>query len=184
MKTFILVLIIFLSVLSNTATAGDGMEFRFFGINPADFKDRNPIKVVIGGFASHIVHEMGHVVIGNMLDMDTEYDFADRVVYSNDYDNSTNSEKTLFHAGGFIATTIVGTVITSIPATRHSDYTLGFNGFSAIHDTMYGLTGGLNDEQYSDVHNLDNLGQDGTAIALTSGVYAGILTYISANKVK
>lgn len=182
MKRIISISLIIFALLATNASAGSGVEFKFFGINPADFKDRSPLKVIVGGLASHVVHELGHIAIGNLLDMDVAYDPKDRVYYAEDYDNATNDEKALLHAGGFIATTVVGTMITAMPATRHSDYTLGFNGFSTIHDTLYGITGGIIDKNDSDVHNLNELGQSGTALALTSGVYAGILTYISANK--
>lgn len=184
MKRIILVSFIILALFTTNATAGSEFEFKFFGINPADFKGRNAVKVVLGGVASHIVHEFGHYAIGKALNMDVEYKPFDKSVHVNHHQQHSDDDLSLFYAGGFIATTVVGTVITALPSTRHSDYTLGFVGFSTIHDTVYGLTGGTGGADNSDVYNLDDVGKDGTAIALTSGVYAGILTYISANKIK
>jgi hypothetical protein len=166
------------------ANAGglDNWEFNIMGIDPKDFKDRNVFKVIGGGILSFVVHEGGHMLMGEIFNMDPS--FKGNCVYV-DYKDSSRSEKGLFHAGGFIATTLIGTAIVLHPETRHLDYTLGFTGWSMIHDTIiYGATGGTRDKDISDVENLNKLDYPGNAIGISSGLYSGLLMYKSLNKHK
>lgn len=160
----------------------DAWEFRFFGINTADFKDRNPVVVVVGGLSSFVVHELGHMAAAELTGMDAS--FRDGAVYTDNYYNKSDDQKALFHAGGFIATGLVGTVLTVIPTTRHSDFNVGFTGWTSIHDIGYAITDGTREDDISDTQNLDDYGYNGQAIAAFTGLYSGVLTYYNLDKDK
>ena len=164
---------------------GHGFDIHFFGINSADFKDRKVLPVVVGGLASYAAHEVGHFAIGRAVGMDTKFEWNDGpAVWADEYDNKSKTDKVLFHAGGYISQFLIGTALTAIPYTRHSDFAVGFTGFTFVENTMYGITGGIMEDDYSDVHNLNDLGYPGNGIAIGAGLYSGVLTYINLNKVK
>ena len=184
MKRIILILIMIILIMPPVAHAKDsGWEFRFFGINYKDFENRDWKPMIVGAVASLAAHELGHIVTGRLVGMDTTFKFNDMMAWADDYDNKSNDQKALYHAGGFISQVVIGSVLTAIPTTRHSDFTVGFNGFSSITGFSYAVTGGTRKDS-SDVANLDNDGYNGTATALTSGFITGGLTYINLNKVK
>lgn len=182
-KLRIIILVSLLLLIVPTAHADD-WEFQFFGINAKDFKGRSFSKIVVGCITSFVVHEAGHMVIGRMVGMDTK--FEDGVAQAYDYDDKTDYEKSLFHGGGFLAQAAVGTALTAIPYTRHSDFSLGFNGFTTVNNIGYGVTGGTgkSDEENSDVENLDYYGHNGKMIVIGSGLLSGVYTYINLNKDK
>jgi hypothetical protein len=186
--TILIIVVVLLTVWGSLshAHAGelDAWEFRFFGINAKDFKDRNPVVVVVGGLASFAVHEAGHYVAAELTGMDASFDWGERAVWADNYSDKSNDQKALFHAGGFLATAIVGTALTAIPVTRYSDFNVGFTGWTAIHDVGYALTDGTREDDISDTQNLDRYGYNGQAIAAFTGLYSGVLSYYNINKVK
>jgi len=170
-----------------TGTQKQGHEYNvhFFGINSEDFKDRKVLPVIVGGLTSYAAHEAGHYAIGRAVGMKTSFEWDNGpAVWADEYDNKSKSDKFLFHVGGYISQFLIGTALTVVPYTRHSDFTVGFTGFTFVENTMYGITGGLMDEEYSDVHNLDDLNYPGRGIAIGAGLYSGVLTYINLNKIK
>jgi len=184
-------LIILFSILMILASASfvkagelDNWDFYFFGINARDFEDREVLPVVVGCVASLAAHELGHIVAGNLMGMDTSFSWSDRVVYANNWDEASDGEQALFAGAGFISQLAIGTTLTLIPSTRHSDFTLGFNSFTMMTGVAYGVTGGLGDDNVSDVHNLSDNGYNGRIVAFITGGYAGTLSYINLNKDK
>lgn len=179
-------ILIFVFGPTNRANAGDfdGWEFHFFGINYKDVQDRNWLAVAGGAVGSLAVHELGHYAVAEICGGGGSFDWNERAVMVDDYYSMSDDQAALFHAAGFLAQSLVGTVFTLIPQTRHSDFMVGFNGFSSFNGIAYGITGGMGDEWKSDVHNLDSYGYNGTAIAIGSGLYTGVLTYISLDKYK
>lgn len=171
---------------ARSAHAGelDAWEFRFFGINYKDFENREFVPIAVGVVSSFVAHELGHVLSARAMGTDSYFSFSDRAAYAGDgYSDLSTDQKALYHGAGFLAQTLVGGILTAIPATRHNDFTLGFNTFSSVTGFFYGVTGGLVEES-SDVQNLDKYGYNGTAIALGSGVVNGVFTYYSLDKVK
>jgi hypothetical protein len=181
----LILLMILLLLLSSCASGkqGHGFDVHFFGINSADFKDRKVLPVIAGGLASYAVHEVGHYAVGQALGMDTHFDWDEGpVVIADDYHGKSDNDRAMFSAGGFALQAFTGTILTAIPATRHSDFVLGFTGFAMVENTLYGITGGLMDDEYSDVHKMEDNDWPGTEIALGAGLYSGVLTYINLNK--
>ena len=150
-------------------------EFSFFGINANDFRGRSFTKTFIGVVGSLITHELGHYAVGLMYGNDVYFSSIDTVTVEGDL---SHGEMQIFYAGGFIAQAVVGGVLTLIPATRKSDFALGFNSFTAASNFLYLREQDSGEYPYSDIANLDN----GTAIGISSGVYHGVLTYINLNK--
>lgn len=156
------------------------------GIDYNDIKGRKALPALVGCATSFVIHEAGHLVAGHLVGMDTSMKW-DRgpVAHADNYFNKSQSQKALFHGGGFLAQALVGTVLTAIPYTRHSDFSLGFTGFTMFNNLGYGITGkSLGREDISDVANLDRCGYDGTAIALAGGILSGVLAYTNLNKHK
>jgi len=174
-----------LSGCTGTQKKGHGYDVHFFGINSADFEDRKVLPVIVGGLTSYATHEVGHYALGRAVGMDTSFKWDNGpAVWADEYDNKSKSDKFLFHAGGYITQFLIGTALTVVPYTRHSDFTVGFTGFTFVENTMYGITGGLMDSEYSDVKNLNHYGYPGNEIAIGAGLYSGVLTYINLNKHK
>ena len=160
-------------------------EFEFFGINTKDFEGRSFSKIAVGCVMSFVVHEAGHLIVGDMVGMTTSMKWDNgSVAWSDDYGDKSDYEKALFHGGGFIAQALVGTVLTAVPYTRHSDFSVGFTGMTMVENIGYGITGGMAGNDVSDVKNLDRYGYNGTMIAIGSGILSGVYTYINLDKDK
>ena len=122
---------------------------------------------------------------GELTGMDSSFKWdSGPVVWVDDYDDKSDSQKAFFHYSGFLSQVIVGTVLTAIPKTRHSDFSMGFTGFTFAENTLYGITGGVMKDENSDVDNLNSLGYPGNEIAIAGGLYSGVLTFINLNKHK
>jgi len=183
MRSIILISILLLTIFP-VAHAKSDWEFYFFGINSKDLKGRKILPVIMGFVSSFIVHEAGHLIAGNMAGMKTSMKWNNGpVAWAVDYDDKSDHKKALFHSGGFLAQTLVGTALTAISYTRHSDFSVGFTGFTANNSIAYGITGGQ-DGSISDVENLNRRGYNGEAIAIGVGFLSEIYTYINLNKYK
>lgn len=185
MKNLLVVFILILAITTSPSIsmADDSFEFKFFGVDVKDFKDRNVLPMVIGAVSSLLVHEAGHMVFGNMVGMDTNFNIDSMVVEAYDYDNKSDDQKLLFHSGGFIAQFLVGGALTAINKTRHSDFNVGFNGFTLVNSAVYTTTGGLSgDDETSDIYNIDRYGANGKVVGGISSLTGGIFTYIALDK--
>ena len=184
----ICIVIIFLMLIANVrhANAGelDAWEIRFFGINYKDFEERRWEQVVIGGVSSVVAHEvLGHMLASEMTGMGhPSFDACDFVVYAGDgYDDASRDQQAWYSASGLIVQSFGSIILTTIPATRHSDFTVGWNAATMVTGTMYGITGGLKEDS-SDVKLMNDRDWPGTEIAFGTGLIGGITTYISLDK--
>jgi hypothetical protein len=191
-KLYIILLILLLCIFSTNVYAGswtDNWDFNICGIDPKDFKDRSLLKITGGALLSVAAHELGHMAVGTMCGIEMNgFGTGGYSIHvdsdSQSYDEASDTQKTLYHAGGFIGQILVGSVLTAIPETRHSDWTLGFNAFNGINSAIYGIGGGRNEET-SDVAHIDETWDDnGTEVALTSSIIGFGLSYINLNKHK
>jgi len=186
MKTKIIIIFIMILVMTCPVVyAESDWTVTFFGINSRDFKDREPLPIIVGAIMSIVVHEGGHIIGGRISGMNTSMKMYDGrpTVWATNYDAQSDNEKALYHGGGFLAQALVGSVITAIPRTRHSDFTVGFNSMTMFENITYPL-GNTSAREGNDCKNLDRYGYNGDAIAIAGGTYAGVLTYISLNKDK
>lgn len=171
-------IIIFIVVYVSSAHASSAWEWNIFGITKETIKNRDPVTILVGCVSSIIVHELGHAVAASVNDMSPTFDFNRMSINTKNYDSKSNDQKALYHAGGFLGQVIVGSVLTIIPATRHHDFTLGFNTFTTIHATKYSITGGI-DSYTSDVKQLTNVGYNGKEIAGGTALISLGLMYIN-----
>jgi hypothetical protein len=179
-RMMVLVVLFVLGFMCGKASAG-AWEFRFFGVNTADFKGRDWKPVVLGAVSSLVVHELGHIAAAELTGMDARFDWNQRIVIMDQYWDKSSDSKALAHAGGFLGQLLVGGLLTAAPATRHSDFAVGFNGFTAANSLMYAVTGGR-DESSSDVANLNKVGYSGEGSALISSFIGGVLLYHNLDK--
>lgn len=120
MKKLILTVIIFCFL--NTPVCAGGWDFYFFGVNPKTFKEANYWKVAAGAITSVAVHTAGHYAYAGLNRMSVRQDgFKEVVGYG-----YANREYREFAQAGFLVQNLVGLVLTSIPATRQSDFTKGY----------------------------------------------------------
>lgn len=176
MKRILLTLVMLLC-MAGVTMAGD-WKFNIMGINPSDFKGRDWKVIVAGAVASLAVHEIGHWVVAESHDGGDIHWLENRVTMYN-YGSASHTTQQMFRRGGFLGQLVVGGVLTAIPKTRHSDFSLGFNGFTCANTALYVATGGLN-ENTSDIKHLDHGVEEG----ILYSVGAGALTYINLNKEK
>ena len=165
-----------LLLFASTALAG-GWEVRIFGVNVNRLKDASVPQVILGVVSSIIVHELGHLAYAEMHG-NGKLRFGS--VYWPEYGEHSHSQQQMFHRAGFLAQALVGGVLTLLPQTRHSDYTIGFNGCSTLHTVQYTVTGGISEQSVSDILQLDNGQHEG---AIFSGIFNTMLL-INAREVK
>lgn len=178
---------LFINIQHANAGEMDAWEFNIMGINPRDFEDRKILPIIGGAVVSLAVHEIGHLASAELMGSNSHFSWSERLAYAGDgYYNWSDDKKALYHGAGFLAQTVTGSILTAIPKTRHSDFTLGFNASSSVTGFSYGITRGFNGsaDENSDVNNLDKYGYNGRAIAIGTGAINGAFAYISLNKDK
>ncbi len=174
-KFFIMFIVSILLVSVVSASELDNWNVHIFGINVRDFEDKDPLPLIIGAISMICVHEAGHIIIGRMGGMDTSMRWQDGgpIVWADDgFIEASRREKGFYHAGGFIAQTLVGGVLTAIPTTRHSDFTVGFNAAATVESFGYAFRES-SAESGNDCKNLDKQGYNGDAIAIGSSAITG-----------
>jgi hypothetical protein len=191
MKQIVIIIMLLVAVFSTNVYAGelDAWEFRFFGVNYKDFEDRNIWKAVGGMALSLVAHETGHYVMGEITGGDSSMYWNSQenmLVMDTAWDNPSDSDYWWTASAGFLTQTLIGGILTAIPATRHSDWTVGFNAFSSLTGFFYGITGGVHEDDISDVQRMNKYGGScsGTAYAYSSFIINGYFTYISLDKYK
>jgi len=172
-------IIVLIIILTGCASIEKKTDCRvdFFGIRAEHFEGRDWKKVVLGAASSFVVHEASHILQAE-LNGGGHIDFSQIpiVCIMEDLSNS-HSTKQWFHRAGFVGQLVVGGILTAIPATRHADFTLGFNSFTTANTGIYVITGGVNNS-CSDIAHLDH----GTAEGIAYTGVAGVLTYINLKK--
>lgn len=172
MKKLFLAIVLSL-ILATTAVAGD-WEIELFGVKAKHFKGRDWKQITIGVVSALAVHEASHYLYGKIAMGSADWSLSDpTVVYVdvNNYNAASRSSQQMFHRAGFVGQILVGAVLTAIPATRHLDFTLGFNTGSMAQIAMYITTGGI-DPASSDVKNLDRGYAEGSLYTVMAGSMA------------
>ena len=153
-------------------------KISFMGIQAEHFEGREIAPILAGVAGSLLTHEvLGHLLFAE-LNGGGHFNWDRRIVIMEDYHNQSHSTQQMFHRAGFLSQLLVGGILTAIPATRHADFTLGFNAFTTINTGIYTISGGLGETNCSDIKQLDH----GTAEGIAYTVGAGALTYINLKK--
>ena len=154
-------------------------EFNILGINPRDFRDRSIIEIGAGAILSYVVHEMGHIVYAKYAGANQTWDIPRFTTHVTGAGNWSKSNWEWFGRAGWVAQTAVGYLLVSIPATRNSDITLGFNALSAAAGFTY--SSGMHDRIQVDGSDLDHL-EYGTQEAAVVTIVTSLYTYIALDK--
>lgn len=123
-------IIMFLIMLSGTAHAQ--WDFYFFGVNAKTFKEADWKMVVLGAATSLAVHTAGHYLYAASNDIHVTQDGFKEII---SLDENSGREVREFAQAGFILQHAVGLALTTIPATRQTDFTKGYVAF-AFFETM------------------------------------------------
>lgn len=179
----LIALFVFYPNISNAKSWTDDYEFNILGINPRDFKGRQWQYIVVGGAVSILSHELGHMAVNEIIGTGrTSFDPCRFVVhYGNDAQGMSDDQIAFRTGAGLIVQSLGSIILTSIPATRHSDFTLGWNTGTFITGMNYGITKGK-DPDTSDVVWMNYYDWPGTEIAYGTGIIGGITAYISLDK--
>jgi hypothetical protein len=177
-KRATVLIVLLVAAAGSCHAAGGDWQFKFFGIDVNDFKGRSIIGIALGVGVSFLAHEAGHFIAGYAFGH--EVHMRHGAAWADDYEDFSRTQREIFHAGGFISQALVGTLLTIIPATRHSDFALGFNATTA--SVVGGYAFKSSDEKHpnSDVAQMEH----GTSAAVATSAYAAVLTYINTNKSK
>jgi len=126
-----LLIIMFLVMLSGTAQAE--WDFYFFGVNMKMIEQADYKSVALGAVTSLAVHTAGHYAYAGLTGMHVKQDGF------NEYSASGYSAKRYreFAQAGFVFQHAVGLLLTSIPATRNTDFTRGYVGFALAETLTY-----------------------------------------------
>jgi len=132
MKKIIASIIMFLMF---AVTAHAEWDFYFFGINAKMIQEAKPIPIILGVIAAPLVHTAGHYVYAGLNGMDIRQDGFHEILPAG-YEARQYRE---FAQAGFITENLVGLVLTSLPATRQSDFTKGYVAAAFVHTISYPL---------------------------------------------
>jgi hypothetical protein len=163
----ILMVVAILILISQPAIAGN-WEINIFGVNVTNMKDKSIPMIIVGAVVSHVVHELGHLAYAKMHG-GGHYDWDRHVIIMEDYHARSLSEQQFFHRAGFLAQLLVGGVLTLVPETRHTSFTIGFNGYSTTNTLLYTTSGGTN-KKFSDILQLRNGQMEGALYTAFAGL--------------
>ena len=131
MKTVLVILILF---VHSRASAGD-YKFYFFGVDLDYLKERNFASVALGAVTSVAVHIAGHHAYAQINDI-AVHQRGSKEYISGD---TSESDKRGFALAGFAGQHLIGLLLTSFEATRHSDFTRGYVAVAALETLSYPL---------------------------------------------
>ena len=110
-----------------------GWDFYFFGINTKMIKEANYKMVALGVVTSLAVHTAGHYAYAAANGMDMRQEGLYEVVGA-DYSAKQQRES---GQAGFFAQHLVGLALTTIPATRQTDFTRGYVACAFFNTLLY-----------------------------------------------
>ena len=87
-------------------------------------KEKDVGMVVLGALASVATHVAGHYVVAELVGADIDQQGTREVITN--FSELNNSDKRWFARGGFIAQTLVNTVLTSFEGTKRTKFTRGY----------------------------------------------------------
>ena len=121
-KALIIIGALLLLLLPVPANSSDDWQVYFFGVNWKSVKELNVPKVVAGIATSILTHTAGHYLYAGMNEMKVRQNGLSEVLQE-DYPAKQRRE---FSQAGMFMQNVVGVILTTIPATRKSDFTKGY----------------------------------------------------------
>lgn len=166
MKKLIVVFVVLLSSCAPIRETVKNSDFYYFGVNTKTFKEANYWKAGAGVLASVATHTAGHYAYAGLTGMSVRQDGLFEVVDGNSPAHNLRE----FFAAGFALQNGVGLILTTIPATRQSDFTKGYVSAAFAETVLYPAI-------YRDNGDLHQLNEHGGNGDLAYGIFTGIATY-------
>ena len=113
-----------------------GWDFYFFGVNTKTFKEADWKMVALGAATSLAVHTAGHYLYAAANDMHVRQDGFKEII---SLDDNGSREIRQFAQAGFALQHAVGVALTTIPATRQTDFTRGYVAMAWMETVTYPL---------------------------------------------
>jgi hypothetical protein len=137
-KQLILVLaLVALLAVPEISRAESGFEFYFLGINVKSFQGSNWPNVLAGAVTSVLVHELGHALYLESLRKKWTFQTAATGLAISTADHLSDQECENFGRAGFVLQTCIGTILSTLEATRTSDFTKGWLFMAAAEAGSY-----------------------------------------------
>jgi len=114
--------------------AACGMKVQIQGVDMDWIKHREWTKVASGAVVSVAIHELAHYAVAEAKGLNPKFDGPTTFRYDH--------EDEWVERAGFLTQTGVGLVFNLIPATRDSDFTIGWNGIATAQLYSYDLRNG------------------------------------------
>jgi len=121
----------------------------------SDMKEKDAEKIVLGIIVSGITHIVGHHIAAELVGGDLDQQGLEEVTLN--WRKLSNSDHRWISRGGFVAQTLVNTVLTSFEATRDSYFTRGYTLGTMLNMAGYQLTSPSSSGE-GDWHYLDEVG--------------------------
>jgi hypothetical protein len=147
-KVYVLGLVAALLVVFSAGSARaetTGWDFYFFGVNTKLFKEANYKMMALGAATALAVHIGGHYAYAAANGMSVTQDGLEERISGNYPDHKIR----WFMLSGFIAQHAVGLALTTIPATRQTDFTRGYVAFAWAETLSYPLRNNERGDLYS-----------------------------------
>ena len=123
---------------------GDNWTFHINGIDVDHVKDtikEEPLQAIGGALAAIAVHEISHIVSMKVSGV-KDYHFENPFSFTYNTEGISKGSQDWISRAGFVGQLAGGLILTQIPATRESAFTLGYTGASALQTTLYPLPPG------------------------------------------
>ncbi len=127
-----------LDLSGGRAHAQSDFEYYLFGVKLGSFQETNWFEITAGVTASLLTHELGHALYLELAgkSWDARYSFPSEVAIHTD-DSLTGGEAVNFGRAGFVLQTAIGTVLSSVEATRRLDFVKGWVAMNAVEAYAY-----------------------------------------------
>jgi hypothetical protein len=150
MKKILLFILSIVFIFLSPAPVNASWDFYFFGVDTKVFKQADYKMVALGMVTSIAVHTAGHYLYASINNMDIHQEGFNEVVGS----GYSSTKYRNFAQAGFVLQHSVGLILTSLPATRHLDFTRGYISYSFLSTVSYPLVwSNSGDLHFSDEHN-------------------------------
>lgn len=166
MKKLIVVFVVLLSSCAPIRETAKNSDFYYFGVNSKAFKEANYWKVGAGALTSIATHTAGHYVYAGLTGIHVRQDGLSEVVDGNLPTHNLRD----FSIAGFAFQNGVGLILTTIPATRQSDFTKGYVSAAFIETAFYPVA-------YKTEGDFNQLSEQGGNGDIAYGIFTAIATH-------
>lgn len=164
----VLIVLFFLSILLGGCTS---TKMYVLGVDIDEVAKEEDMKMIVFGVVGSVAtHFAGHYVAAGLVGANIDQqDTRERIT---NLAELSDSDKRWFARGGFVAQTLVNTILTSFESTRKSKFTRGYTIGTTLQIGTYPLR-----RKQSDVGDLNCLKNNGGDADLEWTLYTGLSGY-------